>query len=108
MAHKSGRQKRDRTETTASPDDDGEGVNPEARQLLLDVVDNQLRANDPQETRATYARLIREGHSSDEAKRLIALVLVVEMNEMLRLNRTFDEAGYVAALRNLPTLPYDE
>ena len=76
MAHKSGRQRREETETTASPDDDGEGVNPEARRLLLEVVDNQLRANDPRETRATYDRLMGEGHSPDEAKRLIALVPV--------------------------------
>jgi hypothetical protein len=90
------------------PDDDGAGVNPEARRLLIEVVDNQLQANDPPETRATYDRLMGDGHSSDEAKRLIAFVLVIELNEMLRLDRTFDEAGYAAALRDLPTLPDEE
>ncbi|MEO6060511.1 MAG: hypothetical protein ABIQ99_01070 [Thermoflexales bacterium] len=47
----------------------------------------------PPETRATYARLMRDGNSSGEAKRLIAIVLIIELNEMLRVERTFDEAG---------------
>jgi len=49
MAHKSGGQKRGGSETPAAPDDDGDGVNAEARRLLLEVVDNQLQANDPPE-----------------------------------------------------------
>jgi vacuolar-type H+-ATPase subunit B/Vma2 len=112
MAHKSGRRKREDPEPEAPPEDagdvDGDGGNPAVREVLLEVVDNQLRANDPPETRATYDRLMRAGNSSGEAKRLIAIVLIVELNEMLRVERNFDEAGYVAALRALPTLPYDD
>ena len=36
-------------------------TNPRLKALIIEVVDNQLRANDPPETRSTLERLIEEG-----------------------------------------------
>ena len=49
--------------------------NPYLKSAILDVVDNQLQANDPPETRQTFDRLISEGYSEDEAKKLIGCVV---------------------------------
>jgi hypothetical protein len=49
------------------------------RKAFLDVVDNQLRANDPPETRQTFYRLINEGYSNDKARWLIAKLLVLNL-----------------------------
>ncbi len=46
---------------------------------IYDVVDNQLRDGEPPETRQTLERLLAEGHSLSEARRLIAAVVASEI-----------------------------
>jgi hypothetical protein len=79
-------------------------ANPAVTEAVLEVVDNQLRDNSPPETRQTLDRLVAEGHSTEYARRLIAFVVLVEMNDMLRERHEFDLARYVAALRRLPSV----
>ena len=69
---------------------------------MLEVVENQLRDNTPPETKQTLQRLIKEGHSEEEAKRLIATVVASEIFEVLKQQRPYDQARYVAALQRLP------
>lgn len=75
------------------------------RRQMLEVVENQLRDNDPPETRATLDRLVREGHSASEAKRLIACVVVAEMFHVMKHHQPYDQARFVSGLRGLPDLP---
>lgn len=75
------------------------------RRQMLEVVENQLRDNDPPETRATLDRLVAEGRSTSEAKRLIACVVVAEMFLMLKSKQSYDRDRFVAGLRGLPELP---
>lgn len=75
------------------------------RRQMLEVVENQLRDNDPPETRATLNRLLREGHSASEAKRLIACVVVGEMFHVMKHQRSYDKERFVSGLRGLPDLP---
>jgi hypothetical protein len=72
------------------------------REALFETIQNQIDKNNPKETKVTYDRLIREGHPHDEAMRLIAFVLVREMNDMLKASRPFNEARYIKALKALP------
>ena len=44
------------------------GHNPRLKASFLEVVDNQLKANDPPETRQTLDRLIAQGISQEDAK----------------------------------------
>lgn len=48
-----------------------EESNPRLKASFLEVVDNQLRANDPPETRQTLDRLIAEGISR-ETRRILS------------------------------------
>lgn len=75
------------------------------RRQMLEVVENQLRDNDPPETRATLDRLVREGHSASEAKRLIACVVVAEMFHVMERHQPYDQDRFVSGLRGLPDLP---
>ena len=80
--------------------------NPEAvRATLFDVIENQLRANDPPETQETLDRLVAEGHTRDEAMKLIASALVIEIYDVLKTQAPYDHARYAANLRRLPELP---
>lgn len=78
------------------------------RKIILEVVENQIRDNDPPETRQTLGRLMKEGFSREEAVELIAAVVVTEIYNVINQTETFDRKRFVAALRQLPKLPYDE
>jgi peroxiredoxin family protein len=80
--------------------------NPEqVRATLFEVIENQLRANDPPETQETLNRLVAEGHTRDEAVKLIACALVIEIYDVLKTQAPYDHARYAANLRRLPALP---
>ena len=78
------------------------------RRMILEIVENQIRDNDPPETRQTLRRLIKEGFSREEAVELIATVVVNEIYNVLKQEKNFNRKRFVAALRQLPKLPYDE
>jgi len=78
------------------------------RRIILKVAENQIRDNDPPETRQTLRRLIKEGFSREEAVELIGTVVVHEIYNVLKQNENFDRKRFVAALRQLPKLSYDE
>ena len=84
------------------------GHNAYLHQAMIDVVDNQIREGDPPETAQTLRRLIDEGHSEHEAKKLIAAVVAIEIYGMLKHGEEFDGDRFVDALEKLPELPLDD
>jgi len=78
------------------------------RRMILEVVENQIRDNDPPETRQTLRRLIKEGFSREGAVELIGAVVVNEIYNVFKQEKNFNRKRFVAALRQLPKLPYDE
>ncbi len=74
----------------------------ERRELILEIVDNQINSNTPPETKAALERLVAEGYSTEEARGMIAGVVVSEIYDIMRNNETFDEKRFVAALNKLP------
>jgi len=81
--------------------------NPRLKALILQVVDNQLKNNDPPETKQTYNKLIKEGFSESEAKQLIGCVVVSEIFDVLKKKETFNQERFVKALNKLPKLPWE-
>ena len=53
------------------------------KKLILEVVDNQLRENDPPVTRESYNRLIDAGYSVSEAKEKIGAVVIEEIYDVM-------------------------
>jgi hypothetical protein len=82
--------------------------NPHLQAAILEVVENQLRNNDPPQTKQTLERLIETGHSEKEAKRLIACVVSAEIFDVLKKNQPFDLDRFVKGLNKLPTMPWAE
>ena len=81
--------------------------NPHLKATFLEVVDNQLRANDPPETGQTLERLIAQGISREDAKDHIARAVCVEVYNILKHNETFNKARYVRNLQRLPEEPQE-
>ena len=75
------------------------------RDQFLEVVENQLKDNQPPETRITLERLMKEGFKERVAKELIATCVATEMYEVIASNMPFDERRYVENLNRLPELP---
>jgi hypothetical protein len=72
--------------------------------ILLQIVNNQIRDNNPLDTKHTYKRLQEEGYSKKEAKRLIAQVLKSEILIMLRNREYFNPERFRKALDKLPEI----
>ena len=74
----------------------------------MEAVENQIRSNDPPQTRQTFKRLIDAGHSEREAKRLIGCVVSAEIFDVLKKNEPFNLDRFVKGLNKLPAMPWEE
>lgn len=71
------------------------------KKTILEVVDNQLRANDPPCTKDTYEKLLNAGYSKSEAKDKIGAVVLTEIYDILQKGQTFDEEKYKSSLEEM-------
>ena len=76
--------------------------------VYLGIAENQLRANNPPETRQTLERLIAQGISREDAKILIASAIAVETYEILKSEKEYDHERFVRNLNKLPSQDFDE
>jgi hypothetical protein len=76
-------------------------TNPHLKALILEVVENQLRANDPPETRQTFERLLAAGYSRRQAVEMIGSAVVEEIWTVLHERKPFDRARFKASLEKL-------
>jgi len=83
------------------PYDEGTPFNPHLKAAILEVVENQIRASDPPETRQTFERLPAAGYSRKQAVEMIGSALVEEIWGMLHEQKVFDRARFSALLEKL-------
>jgi hypothetical protein len=83
-------------------------VNENLRKAIFQMIDNQIKANDPKETALTFKRLMDEGYSKFEAKQFIGQALSVELFDTVKKKIPFNEARYINNLRNLPAEPVEK
>jgi hypothetical protein len=76
-------------------------------QAMLEVVENQIRAGDPPETKITVKRLQDSGILREEAIRLIACVVANEIFNIMKYGEEFNKKRYIENLRHLPALPWE-
>ncbi len=82
--------------------------NDELKAAYLEVVENQLKDNDPPETRQTYDRLCTEGFTESNAKILIASVIAYETYLMMKSGSPFDRERFVRHLNMLPAQSFED
>jgi hypothetical protein len=87
---------------------DAAETNPELGKTILEVVQNQIRDNDPPETRQTFERLKGEGYTAEEARRLISTAVTVELFHIARDRQPFQRERFVWNLAHLPREPWDQ
>ena len=71
------------------------------KKTILEIVDNQLKANDPPGTKDTYEKLVNAGYSKSEAKDKIGAVVLTEIYDVLKMGQDFDEEKYRNGLEEM-------
>lgn len=80
---------------------------PELQKQFLNTIVEQIRSNDPPETRATCERLLAEGHAEKKIYRMLTAVLATEVYKVLKEQLPYDHVRFVDNLNKLPTLPWE-
>lgn len=71
------------------------------KKLILEVVNNQLKDNDPPSAKQAYERLLNAGYSANEAKEKIGAVVLEEIYDVMKENQPYDEKRYTEALAEM-------
>ncbi len=74
---------------------------------IIGIVTNQLRDGKPPETKQTFDRLVKSGYSTTDAKKYIGQCVALEIFNLMKHKRPFDEKRYVQNLLNLPKEPFE-
>ena len=69
---------------------------------IIEIVDNQIKINNPTCTKETLERLMNRGFSEEESKELIGKILLEEMYDLLKTQVPFNEERYAKKLSMLP------
>lgn len=78
--------------------------NPEVKKALLKAIKNQIKENNPPETKQTYERLLSENISKENVYIYLGQALVSELYAMMKEKRLYDRGNYAKLLARLPNL----
>ena len=79
-----------------------------ARAAIFEIVENQIRDNNPREVKQTFERLLTEGQTEAKAMKLIGCAVAVEIFEIMKHQKPFNLSRYVENLSKLPEMPWEE
>ena len=82
-------------------------VNEKLRDEIFKIIENQMRINNPPETKMTYNRLLKLGYNKFQVKQLIGQCVAVEIFDVLKHQQQFNETRYINNLKKLPKEPFD-
>ena len=72
--------------------------NPYLKDTILGIVENQIAAGEPPETRQTLTRLEAAGYSRQQAVEMIGRAVVEEIWNVWHENRPFDQVRFKSLL----------
>lgn len=79
-----------------------------ARAAIFEIIENQLRDNNPPDARQTFQRLLAEGQTQEEAMKLIGCAVSVEIFEIMQHQQPLNESRYVENLNKLPEMSWED
>jgi hypothetical protein len=83
-------------------------TNPMLFAAFMEIVDIQIKDNNPPETRIAFDRLRREGFSEVDAKKLIGQAIALETFRIIKKNETYDRERFIRNLNRLPKAPKED
>ena len=79
-----------------------------AQEAVFEIIENQLRDNNPPITKETYTRLKSEGFSHDDTMKLMGCAMTTEIYEIMKHSQPFDVERYAQNLKKLPELSWED
>ena len=76
------------------------------RKQIFEIIENQIKDNNPPETNLTYHRLMKLGYNDFDTKQLIGQCVSVELFNVIKQGIEFDEKRYTKNLKQLPKEPF--
>lgn len=83
-------------------------TNEKLREQIFEIIENQLQDNDPPETKLTFDRLQKQGFDDFQTTKMIGQCLVVELMEVIKFKKPYNNARYVKNLLALPKEPFEK
>jgi hypothetical protein len=77
------------------------------RKQIFEIIEDQIKNNNPPETNLTFNRLIKDGYNKSDTKKLIAQCVAIEIFDVIKYGNTFDEKRFIKNLKQLPKEPFD-
>jgi Holliday junction resolvasome RuvABC DNA-binding subunit len=77
-------------------------ANHRLKNQMLEVVNNQLKDNNPKFVKETLSRLVKLGYSEKDAREMIAAILLEEIYYLLKDQENYNEERYSEKLSKLP------
>lgn len=81
--------------------------NENLREQIFEIINNQLRDNTPPETKKTYDRLKNQGFDDFQTKQMIGQCLAVELFDVMKFAKPYNNERYVKNLLTLPKEPFE-
>ncbi len=82
-------------------------TNEKIREQIFEIIKNQLRDNDPHETKETFVRLQKQGFDDFQTRQMIGQCLAVELFDVMKFGKPYNNARYIKNLLALPKEPFD-
>ena len=82
-------------------------TNEKLREQIFEIIKNQLRDNNPPETKNTYDRLIKNGFDDFQTRQMIGQCLAVELFDVIKFGKPYNNERYIKNLIALPKEPFD-
>ena len=82
-------------------------TNEKIREQIFEIIKNQIRDNDPPETKATFERLRKHGFDDFQTKQMIGQCLAVELFDVMKFGKPYNNERYIKNLLALPKEPFD-
>lgn len=77
------------------------------REQIFEIIKNQIKNNDPPETKITHDRLIKAGYNDFQTRQMIGQCLSIELFEVIKNGKPYNNARYIKNLKKLPKEPFD-
>ena len=81
-------------------------TNDPLKNQIFEIIENQIRENNPKETNITYRRLIELGYNKTESKQFMSQCMAIELLDVLEYKKPFNEDRYANNLKALPKEPF--
>ena len=82
-------------------------TNDKLREQIFEIIKNQLRDNDPPETKETFDRLRKQGFDDFQTRQMIGQCLAVELFDVMKNRKPYNNQRYTKNLLALPKEPFE-